>query len=165
MKELLLRYADYNLWANRRLLAILGALPEEQLDRDLGSSHISLRGTVYHIWDAETVWYERLHLAAHVVLPSRGFTGNWEDFMQQFIRQSELLRDFIATASEAKLGHTIEYNYMKGGVRKSGVEDVILSVFNHSTYHRGQLVTMLRQTGVTKIPQTDFIEYTRVVKK
>ena len=29
-------------------------------------------------------------------------------------------------------------------------------VFNHVAYHRGQLVNMLRQLGLEKIPPTDF---------
>ena len=32
---------------------------------------------------------------------------------------------------------------------------------NHGTYHRGQLITMLRQTGVTNLPATDLIVYYR----
>jgi uncharacterized damage-inducible protein DinB len=36
-----------------------------------------------------------------------------------------------------------------------------MHVFNHGTYHRGQLVTMLRQVGVTEIPQTDYIAFVR----
>jgi uncharacterized damage-inducible protein DinB len=31
---------------------------------------------------------------------------------------------------------------------------------NHSTYHRGQITTMLRQLGVTPVP-TDLIAYYR----
>jgi len=34
-------------------------------------------------------------------------------------------------------------------------------VFNHSTYHRGQLVTMMRQLGETNVPVTDFIAFAR----
>jgi uncharacterized damage-inducible protein DinB len=33
---------------------------------------------------------------------------------------------------------------------------MMLHVFNHGTYHRGQLVNMLRQLGIEKIPPTDF---------
>ena len=36
-----------------------------------------------------------------------------------------------------------------------------LHVFNHSTYHNGQIVTMLRQLKIEKIPATDFIAWTR----
>ena len=37
-------------------------------------------------------------------------------------------------------------------------------VFNHGTYHRGQLINMLRQLGVEKLPQTDFSVWTRSQK-
>jgi uncharacterized damage-inducible protein DinB len=32
---------------------------------------------------------------------------------------------------------------------------------NHGTYHRGQVVTMLRQLGVTTVPSTDLIAFYR----
>ncbi|MGZ3851281.1 MAG: DinB family protein [Flavisolibacter sp.] len=38
---------------------------------------------------------------------------------------------------------------------------MLLHAFNHGTYHRGQLVNMLRQLGVDKIPGTDFIAWSR----
>ncbi|WP_223233283.1 DinB family protein [Chitinophaga sp. CF418] len=33
---------------------------------------------------------------------------------------------------------------------------------NHSTYHRGQLVNMLRQVGFTQLSSTDLATYYRV---
>jgi uncharacterized damage-inducible protein DinB len=44
---------------------------------------------------------------------------------------------------------------------KQPIYQVLLHMFNHSTYHRGQLVTMLRQLGVQKLPSTDFIVWSR----
>lgn len=164
MKDLLLQYAQYNCWANQRILNLLGGLSDEQLDRDLGSSFPSLRSTIYHIWDGESIWYQRLHLAAAVVRPAIAFTGGWPEFVQAFTRQSSMLADFIASASAARLAHTIEYHHPVRGICKSAVQHAILTVFNHSTFHRGQLVTMLRQSGVNKIPATDFIEFTRSKK-
>ncbi|MBD0288544.1 MAG: DNA polymerase, partial [Flavisolibacter sp.] len=38
---------------------------------------------------------------------------------------------------------------------------MLLHLFNHGTYHRGQLVNMLRQLEVSPIPQTDFIVWSR----
>ncbi|GEP95985.1 DinB family protein [Chitinophaga cymbidii] len=161
MKDLLLRYAMYNIWANQRMLTLLNGLREEQLDKDLGSSYPTLRKTIYHIWDGESIWYQRLQLASPVLVPTQSFTGDWEEFTHLFTRQSEQLKDLVATASDVKLAHTIEYHHPQKGICKSAVAHSILSVFNHSTFHRGQLVTMLRQTGMHKIPATDFIEYTR----
>lgn len=164
MKDLLLQYALYNIWANQRMLNLLGGLKEEQLDRELISSFPTLRKTVYHIWDVESVWYQRLQLATPVIKPAEGFKGSWPEFVQQCSLQSTMLKDLIATASDARLAHTIEYHHPVKGICKSPVQHVILTVFNHSTFHRGQLVTMLRQAGITKIPATDFIEFTRSKK-
>jgi uncharacterized damage-inducible protein DinB len=41
------------------------------------------------------------------------------------------------------------------------VYHVLHHIFNHSTYHRGQLVTMLRQLGSKDIPATDFIAFVK----
>jgi uncharacterized damage-inducible protein DinB len=41
---------------------------------------------------------------------------------------------------------------------------LLLHIFNHNTYHNGQLVTMLRALGVDKIPSTDFIAWTRLTE-
>lgn len=160
MKEHLMQLAGHNAWANQRLVKVLAGLPDEQLDRDMASSFPSLRATLLHIWNAESVWYQRLHLASPVVPPAAGFSGNTEELLRLFVKQSEDLRGFVATASAAKLAHTVEYNSPAKGICKTPVADILLMVFTHGAYHRGQLVTMLRQQGVPKLPGTDFIEYT-----
>jgi uncharacterized damage-inducible protein DinB len=38
-------------------------------------------------------------------------------------------------------------------------------MINHSTYHRRQLVTLLRQVGFTKLSSTDLFTYSRVMQK
>lgn len=160
MKELLLQLAGHNVWANQRMIKALSGLPDEQLDRDMASGHPSLRAIAMHIWNAESIWYQRLHLASPVLPAAVGFTGGTEEFTRLFHRQSEALREFVATASAAKLAHTVEYNSVALGVCKTPVTEVLMMVFTHSAYHRGQLATMLRQQGVAKVPSTDFIEYT-----
>ncbi|TAL47412.1 MAG: hypothetical protein EPN92_04915 [Chitinophagaceae bacterium] len=34
-------------------------------------------------------------------------------------------------------------------------------MFDHGTYHRGQLANMLRQLGIEKIPPTDLVVWSR----
>ena len=42
------------------------------------------------------------------------------------------------------------------------VREIIHTVMNHGSFHRGQIVMMMRQLGVTgKIQQTDYIEWVR----
>ncbi|MDQ6763781.1 MAG: hypothetical protein M3015_14295, partial [Bacteroidota bacterium] len=44
---------------------------------------------------------------------------------------------------------------------KQPVYEMLVQVFNHQTFHRGQLITMMRQNGIDKLPATDFIVYSR----
>lgn len=39
--------------------------------------------------------------------------------------------------------------------------EIIQTVFTHGSYHRGQVVMMMRQLNITQISQTDYIEWVR----
>lgn len=155
-----MQMAGHNAWANERLMKLMAGLPDEQLDRDMGSSFPSLRKTVLHVWNAESVWYQRLMLASPVVPPAAGFSGGTAELAGLFVRQSAALKEFVHSASDARLAHTVEFNSPAKGICKTPVTRILLQAFTHSAFHRGQMVTMLRQQGVPKIPSTDFIEYT-----
>ena len=62
-------------------------------------------------------------------------------------------------ATDAALDHVFQYQTKKDNSNSRYTND--LHVFNHGTYHRGQLINMLRQLGVEKLPQTDFIVWSR----
>jgi uncharacterized damage-inducible protein DinB len=72
--------------------------------------------------------------------------------------------EWISNAQEHMFQHEFIYLNSKKEQFKQPVYQVLVHIFNHGTYHRGQLVTMLRQLGVEKIPQTDYIVWTRKVR-
>jgi len=63
------------------------------------------------------------------------------------------------------LDNVFQYYNTKRELFKDPTWQMLLHVFNHGSYHRGQLVNMFSQLGVEKIPQTDFLIWTRTVKK
>ena len=67
MKDLLLKYAQYNVWANNLLIEVLQSLEDEQVNQEVVSSFTSIRATVYHIWSAEYIWLQRLTLVEHPI--------------------------------------------------------------------------------------------------
>ena len=87
-----------------------------------------------------------------------------QDLSNGLLSQSKQYEDWVNNASELSLEHVFQYQNSKRESFKQPVYQVLLHVFNHSTYHRGQLVTMLRNLGVEKIPQTDFIVWSRMKK-
>jgi uncharacterized damage-inducible protein DinB len=64
-------------------------------------------------------------------------------------------------AKEVNLTHVFAYRNSKKEQFKEPVYQVLMHVFNHATYHRGQMVTMMRQLDVKTIPATDFIVFSR----
>jgi len=161
MKELLLHYAAYNLWANNRMIDVMLKLDTGQLEKEIVSSFSSLRKTVCHVWGAEDIWLQRLLLTEQPVWTG-DFEGSFEDVCRQWQHVSQQLQEFISRQYDDRaLEHTFQYYDRKKQSHKNRVCDVLMHVFNHSTYHRGQLVTMLRQVGATTIPGTDLIGFLR----
>ncbi len=163
MKDLLLKYAQYNVWANDLLIDVLLGLSEQQLDQEIVSSFPSIRKTVYHTWSAEHIWFQRLSLVEHPTWMEGGFFGTFSEACHNWKAASADLQHFTANLYDEKaLTHEFMYYDLKKNPHKTPVNQTLLHVFNHSTNHRGQLITMLRQAGVKKIPQTDFIAFVRL---
>lgn len=163
MKEILQQYAAFNLWANQKITEPISQLPEEKITAEIISSFPSIYKTVLHLLDAESLWWQRLKLQEHVERPSDTFAGNFAALQKRLLEQSTLYNDWVSKATEAQLQHVFAY-FREKEQFKLQVGQMLLHLFNHNSYHRGQLVTMLRQSGVTKIPPTDFNAYLRSKK-
>jgi uncharacterized damage-inducible protein DinB len=65
---------------------------------------------------------------------------------------------FLKDLAIERLQHVIEYRNLNGETWRYPLWQQLYHVVNHSTYHRGQVVTMLRQLGATPTP-TNFLVY------
>ena len=144
MKQLLQQYAAYNLWANKKMLEQISLLSEEQINKEIASSFPSLYKTVMHMMEVENVWWERLKLVEYTTL-SGWFTGNFEALSKKLLEISAQWQSWIQNANEVNLTHVFAYQNSKREHFKQPVYEMLLHLFNHQTFHRGQLVTMLRQ--------------------
>ena len=159
MKDLLMKYADYNLWANDRIATVLKGLDNSILDKEIPSSFNSIRKTVFHIWDAEFIWLQRLNGLSLTDWPSKQYCT--ETPVDKFLETSQAFKEFVEQLAEADFTGDCVYNNLKGAEYRNPRNEVFQHIFNHSTFHRGQIVTMLRNSGVTELPATDFIYYIR----
>jgi uncharacterized damage-inducible protein DinB len=161
MKEILQQMAAYNSWANQKILEVILGLPEEKQKQELPSSFKSLYDTVLHMWNAESAWWQRMKLQERIQAPSEYFKGSFAELCGSLGQQNYLWQDWVEQATEAALEHVFQYQNNKKEQFKQPIFQMLLHVFNHGTYHRGQLVNMLRQLGLEKLPQTDFIVWSR----
>lgn len=161
MKALLTSYARYEYWANEKLLSVILQLDNEQQQQEIVSSFPSVYKTCLHMWDASSIWWQRLQQHTQLVIPSKTFQPAMKDIANGILQQNQQWVDWIDHASDAQIEANLLYKNLKGDPFEQPLKDILLHLNNHGTYHRGQLVTMLRQLGVTDIPQTDFILYSR----
>lgn len=159
MKIILDQLADYELWANTRFVQRLQRESDEVLDRQVPSSFPSLRATLLHIRDAENAWCARL-IGVPVVWPASP-----QRAIDNLLKYTVQIRDLVKEYGEADLESTCIYHDLKGNEHRQTRWQMVLHCFNHSTQHRGQVITMMRTLGLDDIPANDLIVYQRSLPK
>jgi uncharacterized damage-inducible protein DinB len=147
----------YNDWANRRLLDAASALPAESVSRDLGGSLASVRDVVAHVVSTEWAWLERWHGTNPSSVPD-WVDGNVVSLIARLGEVQTKRAAFLKTISNSDLSSPVSFVFMSGVPDKHELQDLLVHVVNHSTYHRGQLASMLRRFG-TAPPATDFVVF------
>ncbi|ULH14398.1 DinB family protein [Deinococcus sp. KNUC1210] len=154
----LLTVLDYHAWATGRLLTALAPLSPDELARDLHSSHGGVSGTLAHLYGSDQIWTARLRgepaltfdgLPPLLPLPALG---------PQWAALQAVQRDVVAALEPDQ---RLSYVNVMGEAQRSSVSEIVRHIVNHATYHRGQVVAMLRQLGATA-PNTDLIAFYRL---
>ena len=155
----IIQLVAFNRWANRCFFETLSQLSAEQYGRDMHSSHGGIHGTLAHIVGAEKGWLARWQgksengTAAISQMQSLAeIRALWENVCDEMSR-------FLATLDDGKLQEMLSTTARTGNYTTSYWQ-MIQHVVDHSSYHRGQIVTMLRQLGVTP-PSTGLIRFYR----
>jgi uncharacterized damage-inducible protein DinB len=159
LKELLLAHTGYSAWATGRALEACSSLTEEQLGLDCGASHSSLLQTFRHCHDAERVWLRRLMQEDNDRLP----LGSAPEHSFEFLVRSwpdlwEGYRRWLEAAAEDDLTFKISTILPDESAFLVPRWQIVLHAINHTSFHRGQIVTMLRGVGMAP-PNTDLTAY------
>ena len=152
----------YNAWANAKVAEFLATVDDNVLEAEIKSSFPSIKKTILHVWDAEQVWLSRLQGTAKTTWPSENFNGTKEELLNGFIEGSKDIVNFAASKDSAYLLSNVTYKNMKGTEFTNSVDEILSHVVNHGTFHRGQLITMLRELGFTSFESQDLITYLRL---
>jgi len=159
-KDALGRLLEYTKWANHRVVRAVATLPADDFKRELGSSHGGIRGTLTHMLGAEWIWLERWK----GVSPPRGLDeGEFPDILALRGRWKavEAHRDsWFKHLAETAVRQKVRYRSLAGKSYEAPLWQLIQHLANHSSYHRGQVVGMLRMLGA-KTVATDLVLWDR----
>ncbi len=152
---------EYNYWAKRRILGVVEQLTPGQYAQDLHSSHGGIQGTLVHIMGAEELWLNRWKGAPTGGLPRpeefptfAALSDHWDMVEHSVLGFCHMLK------SDSDAARVISYKDTKGNSHAQVLGHLMQHLVNHSTYHRGQVVTMLRQLGVKPVG-TDLVNFYR----
>ncbi|MGA9118778.1 MAG: DinB family protein [Bacteroidota bacterium] len=154
----------FNAWATNRIFDALEKLPAEQVGKDLQSSHKSILNTLVHLVGAERAWCSRWTGATVEPFLTVADAPNIMVLKETWNKVGFETAKFLGSLSEKKLTELFEMKTSKGDVLKLVYWHSMLHVIDHSTYHRGQVVTMMRQLGAVP-PNTGMNTFFRETAK
>ena len=154
------RLFEFNDWANDRLSDTLKRLPPEKATANVESSFSSLRDTHAHILSAEWRWLRRWLREDQGSPPPAVRQGTVGEVAVALAEVQDERRSLLARLSDADLKVPDWYRETREPAHAYSLDDMFRHLVNHSTYHRGQAATQLRQLGETP-PGTDLILFVR----
>ncbi|MDX5445057.1 MAG: DinB family protein [Zoogloeaceae bacterium] len=153
--------AEYNRWMNERVFEAAARLDDEELAADKGAFFGSILGTLNHVAVADTIWLQRFarHPMSFAALGALSRFPRPTSLRQPLAADLEGLRGYrqgldeliVRWAAELTAGHLdvdLAYANMAGVEAKKNFGALLQHFFNHQTHHRGQVSTLLFQSGV-----------------
>jgi uncharacterized damage-inducible protein DinB len=149
---------DYNRWADRRILTVAGTLAGDDFTRPMGNSFSSVRDTLAHILSGEWIWLERWQRRSPKGLLDAAIFPTLQSLESRWKTVEHDQTHFIEALTPQRLSEELAYINQKGQPYSYPLWQQLVHVVNHSSYHRGQITTLLRQLGAEAV-STDFLLY------
>ncbi len=151
---------EYNRWANRRTREAVARVSPEQFTREVGGSYGSLRNTIAHVISSEWVWLRRWKGTSPTAPPFRGDELRLETLESTWQPIELETQQFVDSLTAGSLEQPLAYSTTRGQPFSEPLWQQLQHLVNHSSYHRGQIVTLLRQLGAEPVG-TDLIAFYR----
>jgi uncharacterized damage-inducible protein DinB len=156
------RLFEYTVWANHKILRAAATITVDDFKRDMKTSHGGVRGTLAHTMSAEWVWLERWKGVSPKKMFDEGEFADIVALRDRWAVIEEHRESWLASLRPDAMAGAIRYRNLQGQELETVLWQMVQHTANHSTYHRGQVVTLLRQLGA-KVASTDMIAWDREV--
>lgn len=155
-KDLQLAIA-YNCWANEKILKTVSKLPVEHFEKNVKSSFGSIMKTLIHIFETEQGWLQICKESSGGEKPDETFESI-KSLEQKWLLNNDDFQAYVDSLAPNDAKKIVAYHNASGKEFRDVLEHLIQHVVNHSTYHRGQITTLLRQIEAETV-NTDFLAF------
>ncbi|PWK17317.1 putative damage-inducible protein DinB [Arcicella aurantiaca] len=158
VKKIITSYATYNLSANKQFVNWLSKQSEEQLLQEVPSSFKGILQTLNHIWAIEEMWCADLFKNDDAVNRYGVQDLNSKEVFEGLLNRSSIIAEKVNLLTDNTLAENISIKtpWFEANLT---LAEYLQHLFNHGTYHRGQIITIAHHLGFTEMPSTDFLFY------
>lgn len=161
MKLLLLNYLQYNHWANEKMCNYLSGVDEDEILANKKAEYQTIKKVILHVADSEQTWLARLNGKNIPHMHKLDSSGSFAGICSTIRNNSADFIEFISAKDDQFFLLDTQYINLKGKTFNQNNAEIILHSMNHSTFHRGQVMCMLRHVGYTDHSASDFIMFLR----
>lgn len=149
---MLLKLCEYNNWANSLLLNALTEAAEKHA-APIPDYCIKL---LSHLANAQRIWTSRIH----GTVPGLSVWQEHDlDTCRSLLAETGNELKEIVKNDPAK-DRILKYKISTGAIFETSIDDILLHVFNHGTYHRAQIAKEMKNNGLQPA-NTDYIQFVR----
>ncbi|NCT73115.1 MAG: hypothetical protein GXC78_01180 [Chitinophagaceae bacterium] len=153
----LIKLIDFNAWANTRIAERVQELPQELFVQHTGGSFPSIKATMRHLLEADWRWLHRWKGHAKVAIPDHWQTEDAISLIQLWLPVQQEMKSAILEWPSLGLEQVAIITQNNLSLNMS-LADSVFHTVNHGSYHRGQLINMLRMLGQEAV-QMDYLIY------
>ncbi len=152
--------STFNAWANQIIYNVCAELHDDEYRMDRKSFFSSIHHTLNHLLLVDRLWICRLLGYENKEISSLDqiLFENFDELRHARIKEDDRLLELVNSWDESDLNRSVSYARMNGVKGTNTVNEVMLTLFNHQTHHRGQIHTMLTQCD-KQIPDMDVVDY------
>ena len=144
----------YHQWANHQTIEWLRQHPVDLPEKKVVSSFPSINKLLHHMLEAEKYYFSILRQQEEVYEETMTTEAIYEELLEVdkvllawLLRQNAGIMDEIISLKRSPF------------VERYSVATLITHLVNHTTYHRGQLVALRHQLGMSTAPKVDYYRY------
>lgn len=146
MKEKLIDLFEYTFYFNKEMIKVISKNFEKSDDKTIA--------LINHTLNAQQIWNSRiLNEKSFEVWQLNPFENLNKINDLNFQKSTHIVENF-------DLDQKITYQNSKGTTFENTVFEMLFQGINHSTYHRGQINSLLKKEGIEPV-LTDYIFYKR----
>jgi uncharacterized damage-inducible protein DinB len=133
--------AEYNRWANQKVLVACEGLSEDELRKDRGGSHDNISDLLFHLGRVESWWF----FVASQTEMERICAPNapLADLREMIERIDQKIVVWAESASENDLATEVRFRHYDGSEYSAIAWQPLTTMLAHSTQHRAEIGMML----------------------